>query len=123
MKFSCYLPDSSTNTPFIIFLSGLTCNEDNFIQKAAALRKASELGIALICPDTSPRGISIPGDSDHWSFGVAASFYVDATVEKWKPYQMQSYITEELFGLVTKELPLDPSRVSICGHSMVVEFN
>jgi S-formylglutathione hydrolase len=76
------------------------------------------LGIALICPDTSPRGIAIEGDNDSWDFGTGAGFYVNATNPKWKPYQMYDYVNHELFELVQQELPLDKNRVSIFGHSM-----
>jgi S-formylglutathione hydrolase len=101
-----------------LYRSTIFSDQDNFVQKACAIKKASELGMALICPDTSPRGISIEGDSESWDFGVGAGFYVDATNPKWKPYQMYSYINQELFSLVVQELSLDSERVSICGHSM-----
>lgn len=84
------------------------------------MKKASELGMAIICPDTSPRGISIEGDSTSYDFGTGASFYVDATVSKWAPYQMYSYITKELFDLVIESLPIDKGNCSISGHSMVL---
>lgn len=118
MKFSVFIPQSDRKVPWMMFLSGLTCNEDNFITKSCAIKKASELGMALVCPDTSPRGISIEGDNDSWDFGLGAGFYVNATESKWKPYQMFSYVNEELFDLVTRELNLDERNASICGHSM-----
>ncbi len=121
MKLSVFVPDR--NDPHqklsaIFFLSGLTCNEDNFITKAGAIKRAAEKDCILICPDTSPRGLNIDGDSDAWDFGVGAGFYLNATNPKWKNYQMYSYITEELYELVLKHLPVDPQRISIFGHSM-----
>ncbi|KAJ3039329.1 hypothetical protein HDV00_012322 [Rhizophlyctis rosea] len=121
MKFQVYIPPQSAEAqkfPGLYFLSGLTCTEDNFIQKAGALRKAAEQGVALICPDTSPRGLNIEGEEDSWDFGTGAGFYVDATEPKWKNYKMYSYVTEELPKLVNENLPVDPSRTSIFGHSM-----
>ncbi|EGF78255.1 hypothetical protein BATDEDRAFT_30493 [Batrachochytrium dendrobatidis JAM81] len=119
MKFSVFLPKSvSKAIPALYFLSGLTCNEDNFITKAGAIKKASQLGLALICPDTSPRGLGIDGEDDSWDFGSGAGFYVNATESKWSRYQMYSYIMHELPELVNAHLPIDPSRVSIFGHSM-----
>ncbi|KAJ3093106.1 hypothetical protein HK102_009539, partial [Quaeritorhiza haematococci] len=120
MKFSVFVPASAENRKFpaVYFLSGLTCNEDNFITKACAVKPAARLGIVLICPDTSPRGLNIEGENDSWDFGSAAGFYVDATELKWKNYQMYSYVTKELPQLVSANLPVDPARVSIFGHSM-----
>lgn len=101
---------------------GLTCTEDNFFQKAGAFKKASQLGIAIIGPDTSPRGVKVEGDSDSWDFGVAAGFYLDATEEKWaKNYRMESYITKELYQIVCTApefSSFDSSRMGITGHSM-----
>jgi S-formylglutathione hydrolase len=74
--------------------------------------------MALICPDTSPRGFSIPGDNDSWDFGLGAGFYVDSTVTKWKPYQMYSYINTEFYNLILQEFPLDKTKATISGHSM-----
>ncbi|KAI8913177.1 S-formylglutathione hydrolase [Entophlyctis helioformis] len=120
MKLSVFVPANSSGAklPAVYFLSGLTCNEDNFITKAGAIRTASRLGLVLICPDTSPRGLNIEGDSASWDFGVGAGFYVDATEPKWSKYQMYSYITAELPEIVAQNLPVDPSRTSIFGHSM-----
>jgi len=120
MKFSVYLPPQITNTkvPVIYWLSGLTCNEDNFVQKAGAFRSAAEAGVMLVCPDTSPRGVSIPGDSDSWDFGVAAGFYVNATQEKWaKNYNMYDYVTKELPALIKGNFNVNDKK-SIFGHSM-----
>ncbi|KAI8348820.1 S-formylglutathione hydrolase [Choanephora cucurbitarum] len=122
IKFNVFLPQSSSNgqkVPAIYFLAGLTCTEDNFIQKSGAMAEAAKHGIALIAPDTSPRGVSIEGDNDSWDFGTGAGFYLDATHPKWsKHYRMYSYVTKELPALIYKELPIDASRVSIMGHSM-----
>ncbi|KAI8807697.1 Alpha/Beta hydrolase protein [Cladochytrium replicatum] len=121
MKLSVYLPPAAVNgpVPALYFLSGLTCNEDNFITKAGAIRGASKLGIALICPDTSPRNVLIEGQDLSWDFGTAAAYYLDATEPKWeKHYRMYSYCTRELPGLIAKELPVDSQRVSIFGHSV-----
>lgn len=87
--------------------------------KAGAQRVAAELGLALITPDTSPRGADLLGDSDSWDFGVGAGFYIDATQAPWaRHYRMESYITTELMALVAQELPVDMQRVGIFGHSM-----
>ncbi|CAO3647002.1 unnamed protein product [Cunninghamella blakesleeana] len=121
MKFNIFLPKEAQHhsVPAIYFLSGLTCTEDNFIQKSGAIAEAAKHGIALIAPDTSPRGVSIEGDNDSWDFGTGAGFYLDATAPKWdKHYRMYSYITKELPTLINDQLPIDGSRVSIMGHSM-----
>ncbi|KAJ1967682.1 hypothetical protein IWQ62_001707 [Dispira parvispora] len=122
MKFNVYLPDIKTGDeklPVLYFLSGLTCTEDNFIQKAGALHSLSEHRVVLVCPDTSPRGVDIEGQDDAWDFGSGAGFYVDATEPKWAPhYNMYSYVTVELPELVNAHLPVDPTRMSIMGHSM-----
>ncbi|KAI8342709.1 S-formylglutathione hydrolase [Chlamydoabsidia padenii] len=121
MKFNVFLPKESQHgaIPAIYFLSGLTCTEDNFIQKSAALAEAAKHGVALIAPDTSPRGAGIEGEDDSWDFGTGAGFYLDATNPKWaKHYRMYSYITKELPALVNKALPIDGTKVSIMGHSM-----
>jgi S-formylglutathione hydrolase len=92
-------------------------------QKSGAFKKASELGIAVIGPDTSPRGIKIEGDSDSWDFGVAAGFYLDATNGSWAAnYRMYSYITKELYGIISSApefASFDSTRMSITGHRCV----
>eukprot|EP00051_Salpingoeca_urceolata_P027123 m.480118 g.480118 ORF g.480118 m.480118 type:complete len:291 (+) comp21704_c0_seq1:85-957(+) len=121
MKFSTFVPPQAESgpVPVLYFLSGLTCNETNFITKAGAQRPASKRGLMLVCPDTSPRGVKVEGDEDSWDFGTGAGFYVDATTDGWKDhYKMYSYITEELPALVNELLPADPERISITGHSM-----
>jgi S-formylglutathione hydrolase len=121
MRFGLYLPPQASQgrVPALWWLSGLTCTEENFIVKAGAQRVAAELGMALVIPDTSPRGITLPGDRDAWDFGVGAGFYVDATREPWSPhYRMRRYITQELRELVPSEFAIDASRTAMSGHSM-----
>ena len=121
MRFGLYLPPQAAHgrVPALWWLSGLTCTEENFIVKAGAQRVAAELGLALVIPDTSPRGITLPGDRDSWDFGVGAGFYVDATREPWSHhYRMRRYITTELRALVEAEFALDARRTAMSGHSM-----
>jgi len=122
MKFSVFLPPRAAageKVPALIYLAGLTCNEETFMTKAGAQRLAAELGLALVAPDTSPRGAKIPGETDSWDFGVGAGFYLDATQAPWsRHYRMESYITAELLPLLAGTLPLDAGRVGIFGHSM-----
>jgi S-formylglutathione hydrolase len=121
MRFGVFLPPQAQGerVPFLYWLSGLTCTEENFIVKAGAQRVAAELGLALVVPDTSPRGVRIAGDDQSYDFGLGAGFYVDATREPWaRNYRMYSYITQELPGLVAAEFALDPARAGIFGHSM-----
>lgn len=121
MTFTIYMPeDRGAAVPAVYFLSGLTCTDENFIQKAGAQRMAAKLGLALIAPDTSPRGLGIKGEDESWDFGTGAGFYVDATEPKWRAnYRMYSYITRELPALLKANVPaLDTSNVGIMGHSM-----
>jgi S-formylglutathione hydrolase len=120
MRFSIFLPRAKPGArlPTMFYLAGLTCNEETFPTKAGAQRYAAREGMILISPDTSPRGASLPGDTDDWDFGVGAGFYLDATVEPWsKHYKMYSYLLE-LHDLVVNEFPVDPARTGIFGHSM-----
>ena len=122
MRFAIYLPPKATSgepVPVLYWLSGLTCNDENFMQKAGAQRLAAELNIAIVAPDTSPRGDDIPDDPEGADdFGLAAGFYVNATEAPWNThYQMYDYITRELPALVEAEFPVT-SEKSICGHSM-----
>ena len=122
MTMSVYLPpsvsDGTTKAPVLYWLSGLTCTHLNFIEKAGAQRVASELGIILVCPDTSPRGLNLPGEDDAYDFGSGAGFYIDATEEPWKNnYNMYTYITQELPEIVNANLPTN-GKASIFGHSM-----
>jgi S-formylglutathione hydrolase len=100
-------------------LSGLTCTDDNFATKAGAQRVAAELGIAIVMPDTSPRGLELPGEEDSYDFGSGAGFYLNATQAPWAGYyNMYDYVVTELPALVNEHFPVDSSRVSISGHSM-----
>jgi len=120
MIFAIYLPPQAEKNPVpaLWWLSGLTCNDENFSQKAGAHRVAAELGIAIVCPDTSPRGLDLPGEHDSYDFGSGAGFYVNATREPWnKHYQMYDYINDELPRIVNQHFPLN-GRESISGHSM-----
>ena len=121
MRFGVFLPPqaASGRVPMLYWLSGLTCTEENFIIKAGAQRVAAALGLAIVVPDTSPRGLGIPGEGDSYDFGLGAGFYVDATEAPWsRGYRMYSYITEELAADVEATFPVDPNRVGIFGHSM-----
>ena len=125
MRFSVFLPPQSAiekaggRVPALIYLAGLTCNEETFMAKAGAQRRAAELGLALIAPDTSPRGAKVVGETDHWDFGVGAGFYLDATQTPWSNhYRMESYLIVELLPLVTSLLPINADRIGIFGHSM-----
>lgn len=121
MTVSVYLPPQAKMgpVPVLWWLSGLSCSDQNFVTKAGAQRYAAEHGIAIIAPDTSPRGADIPGDPDGaWDFGIAAGFYVDATEAPWAAnYRMYTYIRDEL-PAVLADLPLDFERQGISGHSM-----
>lgn len=121
MRFSVFLPPQAAHgsVPALLYLAGLTCNEETFMVKAGAQRVAAELGLALIAPDTSPRGAQVPGEADSWDFGVGAGFYLDATQAPWsKHYRMESYLTAELLPLVSHTLPVLAERMGIFGHSM-----
>jgi S-formylglutathione hydrolase len=121
MRFSVFVPKQGRTgrVPVLYSLAGLTCTEETFMIKAGAQRVAAELGMMLVAPDTSPRGLNLPGDSASWDFGVGAGFYVDATEEPWaKNYRMYSYITKELRALIEAQFPADSARTGIFGHSM-----
>ena len=122
MTFSIYLPPQAEKqkVPVVWWLSGLTCTDQNFVTKAGAQRVAAELGIAVVAPDTSPRGEGVPGDPDSgWDFGIGAGFYVNATQAPFdRHYHMYDYVQQELPALVEKEFPLNMSRQGIMGHSM-----
>lgn len=121
MKFSVFTPPqaASRRVPVLYYLAGLTCTEETFMIKAGAQRVAAELGIMLVAPDTSPRGLNLPGESDSWDFGVGAGFYLDATQDPWsRNYRMYSYVTRELRSLVESGFPAEGSRTGIFGHSM-----
>lgn len=122
MRFALYRPPQALAgqaCPVVTFLSGLTCTEENFTVKAGAQRVASELGLILVAPDTSPRGQNLPGEDDSYDFGSGAGFYLDATQEPWsKAYRMYSYITKELPEVLKANFEADWSRQGITGHSM-----
>jgi S-formylglutathione hydrolase len=119
MDFAVYLPPQAQDgpVPVLYWLSGLTCTEQNFITKAGAQRYAAEHGIALVVPDTSPRGDDV-ADADGYDLGKGAGFYVDATQSPWSAhYRMYSYIVDELPALVEAHFPVNDAR-AISGHSM-----
>ena len=122
MHFSIFLPPQAEQekVPVLYWLSGLTCTDQNFVTKAGAQKYAAEHGIAIVCPDTSPRGEQVPDDPEQaWDFGLGAGFYVNATQQPWaKNYQMYTYVTEDLPGLVNANFSVDTSRTAISGHSM-----
>jgi S-formylglutathione hydrolase len=121
MRFAVFMPPQAERrrVPVLWYLAGLTCTEETFMIKAGAQRVAAELGLALVAPDTSPRGVPLPGDSDAWDFGVAAGFYLDATEAPWsKHYRMYSYVAKELPALIEANFPVEPRRQGIFGHSM-----
>jgi len=121
MRFSVFLPPQAERgpVPALLYLAGLTCNEETFPIKAGAQRLAAELGIALVAPDTSPRGANVPGESVSWDFGVGAGFYLDATETPWAAHwRMESYLIGELLPLLGAHLPIDPRRLGVFGHSM-----
>lgn len=120
MIFGAFLPPQAAvgPVPVLWWLSGLTCTDENFMQKAGALQLASSLGLAIVCPDTSPRGTDLPGEHDSYDFGSGAGFYVNATQQPWSGhYRMYDYVTKELPGLVKDHLPVS-AKQSISGHSM-----
>ena len=123
MRFAIYLPPQAVEkkVPVLYWLSGLTCTDENFTQKAGAQRVAAELGIAIVMPDTSPRGEGVPDDEDGaYDFGLGAGFYVNATQEPWdKHYRMYDYVVKELPFLIETEFPVSDVR-AISGHSMGV---
>lgn len=120
MTFSIFLPPQADQqpVPVLYWLSGLTCTDENFVQKAGAFRLASQLGLAIVCPDTSPRGTDLPGEHDSYDFGSGAGFYVNATQAPWNEhYRMYDYVLEELPALINEHFPVNGKR-SISGHSM-----
>lgn len=140
MTFSVFLPppqqqeNNDGGAPVLLWLSGLTCSDDNFTQKAGAQRAAAARGVALVAPDTSPRGLGVPGEDEGWDLGTGAGFYVDATREPWavekdgseggggggskKGYRMFSYVTVDLVRALRGIEGLDATRMSVSGHSM-----
>jgi S-formylglutathione hydrolase len=118
MKFSLFLPDVPGPRPTLLWLSGLTCTEENFTIKAGAYQSAARLGLAVLAPDTSPRGEAV-ADDPAFDLGQGASFYVNATQEPWAAnFQMERYVTEELPAVAAAAFALDLGRCGISGHSM-----
>ncbi len=122
MRFGLYLPPQAlagTPVPLLVYLAGLTCSEETFAIKAGAQRVAAELGLALLTPDTSPRGASVAGESEDWDFGVGAGFYLDATQAPWtKHWRMESYLLGELLPQAWAQAPVLQAQTGIFGHSM-----
>jgi S-formylglutathione hydrolase len=120
MRFSVFLPPQvrTGKLPALLYLAGLTCNEETFMIKAGAQRAAAREGMILIAPDTSPRNARIGGEADSWDLGIGAGFYVDATQQPWRAhYRMYSYILE-LREMLVQEFPVAADRIGIFGHSM-----
>ena len=121
MTFAVFVPPQAKDgpCPVLWYLSGLTCTHANVMDKGEYRRLAAELGLIVVCPDTSPRGDDVPDEADNWQFGKGAGFYVDATQAPFvKNYRMYSYVTQELPALIAKEFPADMARQGIFGHSM-----
>lgn len=121
MSFAVFVPPQAEagQLPVLYYLSGLTCTEENFTAKAGAQRYAAEHGLMLVAPDTSPRGVNIPGEDSDWDFGTGAGFYVDATEGPWsRHYRMYSYVTQELPALIAEMFAVRADRQGIFGHSM-----
>jgi S-formylglutathione hydrolase len=121
MTFAVFVPPQAADgpRPVLWYLSGLTCTHQNVMDKGEYRRFAAELGLIVVCPDTSPRGPDVPDEKDNWQFGCGAGFYVDATQAPYaENYRMYSYVTAELPALVAREFPADMSRQGIFGHSM-----
>jgi S-formylglutathione hydrolase len=119
MTFSVFEPPGVGPFPTLIYLAGLTCDDTTFMIKAGAQRHAAGLGMMLVAPDTSPRGLDIPGLNDSWDFGEAAGFYLDATADPWSEnFRMESYVTQELLALLAEQFPSDPAKLGLMGHSM-----
>lgn len=118
MQFSIFLPAGKGPFPTLTFLAGLTCTEENFTVKAGAYRVASELGLAIVAPDTSPRGEGV-ADDEAYDLGQGAGFYIDATEAPWAPhFSMETYVIRDLAAVVRDNFPVDARRQSISGHSM-----
>lgn len=122
MRFGLYLPPQALAgeaVPLLVYLAGLTCTEETFAIKAGAQRLAAQLGLALLTPDTSPRGANAPGEADAWDFGVGAGFYLDATQAPWAPHwRMESYLVRELLPQVWAGAPVREGATGLFGHSM-----
>ncbi len=122
MRFAVFVPEhkEGERLPVLTWLSGLTCNEQNFITKSGMQALAARFGMIVVCPDTSPRGDGVPDDKDGaYDFGLGAGFYVDASVKPWaQHYQMRRYVLEDLQTCIAENFPVDTDRQGIFGHSM-----
>jgi S-formylglutathione hydrolase len=121
MTFAVFVPPKAIKEPcpVVWYLSGLTCTHANVMEKGEYRRMAAELGLIVVCPDTSPRGNDVPDELTNWQMGQGAGFYLDATERPWSEnYQTYSYITEELPAYVSQHFRMDMSRQGIFGHSM-----
>jgi S-formylglutathione hydrolase len=121
MTFAVFVPphEPGVKLPVLWYLSGLTCTHQNVMDKGEYRRLAAELGLIIVCPDTSPRGEDVPDEPDNWQFGSGAGFYVDATEAPYaKNYRMRSYLLNELPALIAAEFPADMDRQGVFGHSM-----
>ncbi|MGH8147009.1 MAG: S-formylglutathione hydrolase, partial [Rhodanobacteraceae bacterium] len=121
MNFAVYTPPRAAHAkvPVLFYLAGLTCTQETFPIKVGAQRVAAELGLMLVAPDSSPRDTGIEGATGDWEVGEGASFYVDATELPWSPrFQMETYVTEELPGVIAQHFPADFARCGMMGHSM-----
>ena len=122
MRFGLFLPPQALaghSVPLLTFLAGLTCTEETFAIKAGAQRSAAQLGLALLTPDTSPRGAGVDSEDHHWDFGVGAGFYLDATQAPWSGHwRMESYLLKELLPGVVAEFKLNAEQQGLFGHSM-----
>jgi S-formylglutathione hydrolase len=121
MRFGVFTPAQAeqAKVPVLTYLAGLTCTEETFLIKAGALRAAASLGLMLVAPDTSPRGLHLPGEDEDWDFGSGAGFYLNASEAPWAGhYNMAAYVMEELPALIAQEFPAEMARQGIFGHSM-----
>jgi S-formylglutathione hydrolase len=118
MRFSVFTPDGPGPFPALVWLSGLTCTEDNFTTKAGAYGAAARHGVVIVAPDTSPRGEGV-ADDPAYDLGQGAGFYVDATQDPWAAhFQMETYVTRDLLAALAQSAPADMGRVGVFGHSM-----
>ncbi|MBO9628545.1 MAG: S-formylglutathione hydrolase [Shinella sp.] len=121
MTFAVFVPPQAIKEPrpVLWYLSGLTCTHANVMEKGEYRRMAAELGLIIVCPDTSPRGNDVPDELTNWQMGKGAGFYLDATEAPWaEHYQMYSYVTEELPNFLRQHFRMDMDRQGIFGHSM-----
>jgi S-formylglutathione hydrolase len=125
MTFAVFVPPQAQTLakdkklPVVWYLSGLTCTHANVMEKGEYRHAAAELGLIVVCPDTSPRGADVPDETDNWQFGSGAGFYLDATEAPYaRNYRMYTYVATELPALIARDFPADMARQGIFGHSM-----